>query len=124
VLGSEARVLDERAAALRGCIDETVRVCGRAIVDKQHAQRRVADMAMELYAIAACLSRTTSAIEKQGEATASREIELCRSVVASAERRLDCIARSHRDNDDDQRDAVASRAYADGGYLLDVGSAL
>jgi acyl-CoA dehydrogenase family protein 9 len=124
VLAREAGILRVHAAELRDRIDETVRLCGRAIVDKQHAHRRVADMAMELYAIAACLSRTTSAIEKQGEATASREIELCRSVVASAERRLDGIVRSYRDNDDDQRDAVASHACADGGYPLDVWRAL
>jgi hypothetical protein len=45
-------------------------------------------------------------------------------VVASAERRLDGIVRSYRDNDDDQRDAVASHACADGGYPLDVWRAL
>jgi acyl-CoA dehydrogenase family member 9 len=120
VLAREARVLERFAAELRDRIDETVQWCGRDIADKQHAQGRVADMAMDLFAIGACLSRTTSALQARGESEACREVELCQSVVASAERRLDRTARSFADNDDERRDAVASRACADGGYPLDV----
>jgi acyl-CoA dehydrogenase family protein 9 len=77
-------------------------------------------MAVELFAIAACLSRATLALQERGEAQARREADLCRAFVASAEQRLDEILRSFDDNDDDARDRVALQACDDGGYVLDV----
>lgn len=118
--GRETRVLETHTDSLRARIDEQVRLHGREIAANQHVQRRVADTAMEIFAILACLSRATSAIEARGEGGAAREIELCRSFVANADRRLERLGRSFCDNDDDQRDAIAGRAYADGGYVLDA----
>ena len=84
---------------------------GREIAEMQYTQKRVAEMAMELYAIASCLSRTTRAIEKRGEEGARREIDLTTIFVASAERRLAENVRSFDKNDDELRKVVASRAY-------------
>jgi acyl-CoA dehydrogenase family member 9 len=120
VLGREAAVLETFTTDLRARIDEAVRRHGREIGEKQHVQRRVADMAIDLFAIAACLSRTTLAIRERGDGGAARDIDLCRAAVAGAERRLAITARSFDDNDDDAKDGVAARAYADGGYALDV----
>jgi acyl-CoA dehydrogenase family member 9 len=119
-LAREAGVIEKYAADLRRRIDEAVARHRDKIAEMQHLQRRVADMAIDLFAGAACMSRTTLAIRERGDGGAHREIELCRAAVASAERRLDTTARSFDDNDDDARDALASRAYADGGYVLDV----
>jgi len=119
-LAREARVIDGFTAELRARIDEAVRLHGREVSEKQHVLARVARMAMDLYAIAACVSRSSRAIDKRGEAGAGREIDLSRAFVAGAERRLGEAVRSFDDNDDDLVDQAAGRAYADGGYPLDA----
>jgi acyl-CoA dehydrogenase family protein 9 len=120
VLSKEAVVFEEYTSELMKNVDKVLRKHGREIAEMQYTQRRVAEMAMELYAIAACLSRATRAIEKRGEEGARREIDLTTIFVASAERRLEELVRSFDKNDDELRKSVASRTYADGGYSFDV----
>jgi acyl-CoA dehydrogenase family protein 9 len=120
VLSKEAVVFEEYTSELMKNVDKVLRKHGREIAEMQYTQRRVAEMAMELYAIASCLSRATRAIEKRGEEGARREIDLTTIFVASAERRLEEIVRSFDKNDDELRKSVASRTYADGGYGFDV----
>ncbi len=120
VLNKEAVVFEDYTADLSKNVDKALRKHGREIAEMQFTQKRVAEMAMELYAIASCLSRTTRAIEKKGEEGARREIDLTTVFVASAERRLEETLRSFEKNDDELRKSVASRAYTDGGYPFDV----
>jgi acyl-CoA dehydrogenase family protein 9 len=120
VLNKEAVVFEDYTADLSKNVDKALRKHGREIAEMQYTQKRVAEMAMDLYAIASCLSRTTRAIEKRGEEGARREIDLTTVFVASAERRLAEAVRSFEKNDDELRKSVASRAYTDGGYPFDV----
>ena len=94
---------------------------GRDIAEMQYTQKRIADMAIDLYAIAACIARTTRAIEKRGEEGARREIDLTthlrRGGREAAARRT---SRAFDKNDDELRKAVATQAYVDGGYPFDV----
>jgi len=120
VMSKEAVVFEEYTSELMKNVDMVLRKHGREIAEMQFTQKRVAEMAMDLYAIAACISRTTRAIEKRGEEGARREIDLTSIFVAAAERRLEEIVRSFDKNDDEIRKSVASRAYADGGYPFDV----
>ena len=69
-------------------VDNVLRKHGRDIAEMQYTQKRTADMAIDLYAIAACISRTTRAIERRGEEGARREIDLTNIFVRPAERRL------------------------------------
>jgi acyl-CoA dehydrogenase family member 9 len=120
VLNREAVVFEEYTAELSKQVDKVLRKHGREIAEMQYTQKRVADMAIDLYAIASVLSRTTRAIEKRGEEGARREIDLTTIFVAAAERRLEEQVRSFDKNDDELRKSVASRAYLDGGYPFDV----
>jgi acyl-CoA dehydrogenase family protein 9 len=120
VLNREAVIFEEYTAELSKQVDKVLRKHGREIAEMQYTQKRVADMAIDLYAIASVLSRTTRAIEKRGEEGARREIDLTTIFVAAAERRLEEQVRSFDKNDDELRKSVASRAYLDGGYPFDV----
>src|SRR5689334_2914966 len=120
VLNKEAVVFEEYTSELMKNVDKVLRKHGREIAEMQYTQKRVAEMAMELYAIAACLSRTTRAVEKRGEDGARRELDLTSIFVASAERRLAEIVRTFDHNDDELRKAVAAKTYTDGGYPFDV----
>jgi len=120
VLSKEAVVFEEYTSELVNNVSAVLRKHGREIAEMQYTQKRVAEMAIDLFAIAACLSRTTRAVEKRGEDGARRELDLTAIFVASAEQRLQQIVRSFDKNDDELRKSVASRAYADGGYPFDV----
>jgi acyl-CoA dehydrogenase family protein 9 len=120
VLNREAVIFEEYTAELSKQVDKVLRKHGREIAEMQYTQKRVAEMAIELYAIASVLSRTTRAIEKRGEEGARREIDLTTIFVAASERRLEEQVRSFDKNDDELRKSVASRAYLDGGYPFDV----
>ena len=120
LLNREAVVFEDYVAALARNVEKVLRKHGREIAEMQYTQQRVADMAIDLYAIAAVIARTTRTIEKRGEEGARREIDLATIFVASAERRLAETARAFDANDDELRKAIASKAYVDGGYPLDV----
>jgi acyl-CoA dehydrogenase family protein 9 len=71
---------DQCEAVLRGH--------GRAIVDREYLQKRLADAAIDLYAISACLSRATLRIESSGEEGAREEIRLAHTFTNLAVRRI------------------------------------
>jgi acyl-CoA dehydrogenase family protein 9 len=120
LLNREAVLFEDYVSDLAKNVDKVLRRHGRDIAEMQYTQKRVAAMAIDLYAIASVISRTTRAIEKRGEEGARRELDLATIFVASAERRLSEAAAAFDKNDDELRKAVASKAYVDGGYPLDV----
>jgi acyl-CoA dehydrogenase family protein 9 len=120
ILNREAVVFEEYVQELARAVDKVLRKHGRDIAEMQYTQKRTADMAIDLYGIAACISRTSRVIERRGEEGARREIELTSIAVAAAERRLAQMVAAVDKNDDELRKAVASRTYTDGGYPFDV----
>jgi acyl-CoA dehydrogenase family protein 9 len=120
ILNREAVVFEEYVQELARGADKVLRKHGRDIAEMQYTQKRTADMAIELYAIASCIARTTRAIERRGEEGARREIDLTSIFVAAAERRLAQQVAAVDKNDDELRKAVASKTYVDGGYPFDI----
>jgi acyl-CoA dehydrogenase family protein 9 len=120
ILSREAVIFEEFTNELATHSENMLRKHGREIAEMQYAQRRIAEMAMDLYAIAACISRTTRAIERRGEDGARREIDLTAVVTGMAHKRLRQHVSDFHKNDDELRKAVASRAYADNGYPFDI----
>jgi len=120
ILNREAVLFEEYTSELARNVDKVLRKHGKEIAEMQYTQRRIADMAIDLYAMAACISRTSRAIERRGEEGARREIDLTTIFANAADRRLEAIVRSFEKNDDELRKNVASRTYADGGYPFDV----
>ena len=51
----------------------------------QQIQLRIANVVMDLYALAACIARTTLAIEERGESGARREIDLTGMFASAAQ---------------------------------------
>ncbi len=120
ILQREAGILETYAQELARGVDNVLRKHGRDVTEMQYTQKRTADMAIALYAVAACITRTTRVIERRGEEGARREIDLTRIFVATAARRLRETIESSDDNDDELRKSVATRAYADGSYPFDI----
>jgi acyl-CoA dehydrogenase family member 9 len=120
VLQREAVVFEEYVQQLARVTDHVLRKHGRDIADMQYTQKRTAEMAIDLYAIAACIARTTRAIEQRSEEGARREIDLTSVFVTAAERRLEHLVAAVDRNDDELRKAVASKTYVDGRYPFDL----
>ncbi|HXX65982.1 MAG TPA: acyl-CoA dehydrogenase family protein [Polyangiaceae bacterium] len=116
----EAKVFEHYAHVLAGEVDRVLRKHGRDIAEMQCSQERIADMAIALYAIAACIARTTRALERRGEDGARRETDLTRLVVAATARRLAALEAAMTRNDDELRRTVSTRTCADGSYPFDV----
>jgi acyl-CoA dehydrogenase family protein 9 len=120
ILNREAVVFEEYVQELARGADKVLRKHGRDIAEMQYTQKRTADIAIDLYAIASCIARTTRAIERRGEEGARREIDLTSIFVSAAERRLAQQVAAVDKNDDELRKAVASKTYVDGGYPFDI----
>lgn len=120
MLAREAVLFEEYTGHLAKSIDNVLRRHGKNIAEMQYTQKRVADVAIDLYAIASVLSRTSRAIERRGEEGSRREIDLTSVFVSSAKRRLAENLASFEENDDELRKAIAQRTCTDGGYPLDV----
>jgi acyl-CoA dehydrogenase family protein 9 len=116
----EAAVFEAYVHELSRGVDKVLRKHGRDIAEMQYTQKRTADMAIDLYAIAACISRTTRAIQRRGHEGARRELDLTSVFVSTAERRLAQTVEAIDKNDDELRKAVASKTYVDGRYPFDV----
>jgi acyl-CoA dehydrogenase family protein 9 len=120
LLSREAVIFEDYTGELAAQAEAALRKHGREIAEMQYTQRRFAEMAMDLYALASCLARTTRAIERRGEEGARREIELTTIYANMAHKRLRQHVADFQKNDDELRKAVASRAYNDGAYPFDV----
>ena len=113
-------MFEDYVERLASSVDKSLRRHGKNISDMQFTQKRVADIAIDLYTLAAVVARTTRAIERRGEEGARRELDLTSVFAGMAERRLAENVAALEKNDDELRKSVASKTCADGGYPLDV----
>jgi acyl-CoA dehydrogenase family protein 9 len=120
MLAREAVLFEEYTSHLAKSVDKVLRRHGKNIAEMQYTQKRVADVAIDLYAVASVISRTTRAIERRGEEGSRREIDLASVFVASAKRRMAENVAAMDENDDELRKAISQRTCVDGGYPLDV----
>jgi acyl-CoA dehydrogenase family protein 9 len=116
----EGTLVQAYAVHLARSAEKVLRRHGKNIAEMQYTQNRIANMTIDLYAIASCVSRTTRAIERRGEEGARREIDLLAMYARAAEKRLSENVAAFDDNDDELRKAIAHKACADGGYPLDI----
>jgi acyl-CoA dehydrogenase family protein 9 len=119
-LSRETSILEEYTGHLSRAVDTVLRRHGNNIAEMQFTQKRIADIAIDLFAIAAIVSRTTSAIDRRGEEGSRREIGLANVFVTTARLRMEDNISAMDDNDDELRKAIAQRTCTDGGYPLDV----
>lgn len=119
-LAAQSSLVIEYSQHLAKSVDKVLRRHGKNIAEMQYTQKRVADVATDLYALTACISRTTRAIEKRGEEGSRREIDLLVMFARAARLRLAENVAAFDDNDDEHRKALAAKTCADGGYPLDI----
>ena len=100
---------------------ETVlRRYGRQIVEKQFATRRLADVAIDLMAMLAVISRTTRIIESRGLAASQQELDLAIAFCTDAHHRVQQNFHAAGHNNDEEIKAIADRTLAAGRYQDDI----
>jgi acyl-CoA dehydrogenase family protein 9 len=120
LLNREVVLFEDYVAELAKNAERMLRRHGEAIAEMQYSQRRIADLAIDLFALAAVLARTSRAIERRGEEGARREIDLATIFAASSERRMLANVQGFDRNDDELRKGAAARAYQDGAYPFEL----
>jgi acyl-CoA dehydrogenase family protein 9 len=101
---------------------------GKHVIERQYQQERLANVALDLYASLAVLSRATSAVRRLGGDRASDEVRLARAFVQAAKYRIvgelkeidKNRDRERADARDAERTAIAETAYSSPGYRFDL----
>ncbi|MGB0678595.1 MAG: acyl-CoA dehydrogenase family protein [Polyangiales bacterium] len=120
LLRKEAVVFEEAVGELSRTVERVLRKHGKDIAEVQFVQKRIAEVAIDLYALACVIARATRAIEQRGEEGARQEIDLASGFCVLAKTRLDERLAQMEREEDELLKKIAGQVYEDGGYRLDV----
>jgi alkylation response protein AidB-like acyl-CoA dehydrogenase len=105
-------VFEDCTRNLAAAVDRILRKHGKAIVDKQFATRRLADIMIDLFALACTISRVSSAIAEVGKDKAKPEVDILAVLCGQVSRRVRSNFGKIDDNDDELIKALADHACA------------
>jgi alkylation response protein AidB-like acyl-CoA dehydrogenase len=83
-----ATIFEDGTRDLATASDRILRKHGRSIIDKQFATRRLADIMIDLFVLAAVISRVDSSLRLNGADKAKKELEIVTVFSRQAERRI------------------------------------
>jgi alkylation response protein AidB-like acyl-CoA dehydrogenase len=113
-------VFEDCTRDLATATDRILRKHGRAIIEKQFATRRLADIMIDLFVLACVLSRVDASIRRLGENGAAREVEIANAFAGQARRRVKHTVSEIDDNQDEQVKSLADLAFEAERYTWDV----
>jgi acyl-CoA dehydrogenase family member 9 len=99
--------------------DALLRLHGKAIADFQYQQRRLADVAIDLF-VGLCVHARAHRIAIEQPEAADETLRLAEVFASQAKRRMARNIRSLLNNDDEQIEAIADAAFKRGSYTWDV----
>ena len=117
-LAAEGEVVTRYARAVANAVETLLRKYGKGVIGKQYQQERLANVAIDLYASVAVLSRATSAIAKRGAEKAAEEVRLAKAFVQAAKYRMVGHLKEMDKNRDGDLTAVSETAYGSLGYAF------
>jgi acyl-CoA dehydrogenase family protein 9 len=101
---------------LRDVTESLLRKYKGGIVERQFAQKRIADSIADIYAQIAVLSRVTRIFEEQGVEPSGQERYIAETFCTRASRRVQSRFGQIEHNDDERMSAIAKLAYKRGAY--------
>jgi acyl-CoA dehydrogenase family protein 9 len=118
-LKEEAEMVATVIHDLASGVERTLRRHGKAVIERQFHQERMANAAMEIYLATAALSRATWAVAKAGgEEHAAPDLDNARIFVPMAMRRARRHVRGLERNQDERLKALAERALESGSLTV------
>lgn len=124
-LKREAVLIEDATDAFAKEVDRVVRRHGQLLPEMQYVQKRVSDVAMDLFAMCACVSRTSSMLTARDEQHAKRayseaagkldsgerQLRLCAAFCGKAASRIAETLRRFGQNDDELMKTIADDCY-------------
>ncbi|KRB35830.1 acyl-CoA dehydrogenase [Rhodanobacter sp. Root179] len=99
--------------------DQLLRRFGKKATDMQHAQKRLADIAIDLFVGLCVLSRADS-LEKKSHPAAAQAVSIAEMFARQARRRMSRNVRGLERNEDAAVEQLAGAVLANDGYMWDV----
>jgi alkylation response protein AidB-like acyl-CoA dehydrogenase len=121
-LKTHKEFFEKHVGELKAAVERAIMKHRKQIVERQLVVERLADMAIDLYATAATLSRTQSFLAERGEEACTTELLLCDlfCVDAGHRFRMNREALASREEEVDATRRAVAEAMRDGkGYLVD-----
>jgi len=104
---------------LAAAVDRILRKHGKDIVNKQFATRRLADIMIDLFALASVISRVSTSLQTKDAAAAKQEVDILAVFCGQVSRRVRGNFNKIDDNDDELIKSLADHAFTQGGYSWD-----
>jgi acyl-CoA dehydrogenase family protein 9 len=114
LLADEADLVATQIHDLALAVEKSLIEHGKAIIEKQMLQERMANAAIDIYLSTAVLSRVTLALERKGEKGAAEDLDAARLFIPMAMRRTRRAVRALGRNGDELMRRVAKRALDTG----------
>ncbi len=118
-VAAEAALFQDGARQLAIATDRLLRKHGKRIVEEQLPTRRLADVMIDLFALAAMLARVSTRVEDHGEDATAVEREILRTFARQAKRRVDASLAGLEENEDAGVLALADHVLETGRYHWD-----
>ncbi len=115
-LSDHADAVSDQVKQLAGVTEKLIREHKREIVQRQFAQKRLADAVADIFAQVSVLSRVTAIFEDQGVEPSGQERFIADTFCSRAASRVEGNFRQIESNDDDRMTSIAKLAYKRGEY--------
>ncbi len=119
-LNEEVSKFEEYSKQLHLSAEKALSRFRKKIIEQEFLLHRLADMAIDLYGMAAVISRVDGLLKQEGVKKAQRELTLARTFCEEAWRRIRRNARQVESNIDPWRRHIASSTYESNGYDFDL----
>ena len=106
-----ATIFESATRDLASASDRILRKHGRAIIDKQFATRRLADIMIDLFVLASVISRVDASVRSNGLDKAKKELEIATVFARQAERRIKNNVDEIDNNVDESIKSLADHAF-------------
>jgi acyl-CoA dehydrogenase family protein 9 len=116
----QGQIFEEETRDLAQATDKILRKHGKAIIGKQFASHRLAEIMIDLFVMACTISRVQSAIDVKGVDGASLEIDILRAFTREAKVRIKRNFRRIDSNDDEIMKRLAEDAFEAERYRWDT----
>ncbi|KPK16630.1 MAG: acyl-CoA dehydrogenase [Myxococcales bacterium SG8_38] len=116
----QGQIFEEETRYLAQATDKILRKHGKAIIGKQFASDRLAEIMIDLFVMASTISRVQSAITAKGVDGASLEIDILRTFTRAAKVRIKHNFRRIDTNDDEIMKRLAEDAFEAERYRWDT----
>jgi acyl-CoA dehydrogenase family member 9 len=110
-LKAATTIFEQATKELALAADRILRKHGKNIIGKQFASRRLADIMIDMFALACTLSRVSTSVTEKGAAAAHHEIAIVEAFAHQAQARIAGNFNSIDDNRDELVKALADHAF-------------